>query len=139
MRFVNPEALLFLLIIPLYSWLHFRLHSVQRGLPLPTFSFLKKIHKPFVLRAYIPILFFGLATVSLILALARPQFGKEIVKTKQKGVDIIVALDTSASMLAEDFSPNRMEAAKIVIADFIKNQENNRVGGVVFAGFSFTL
>jgi len=71
--------------------------------------------------------------------MARPQAGREVTSTKEKGVDIILALDTSGSMLAEDFLPNRLEAAKKVIAEFVRNQKSNRVGMVVFAGRSFTL
>jgi Ca-activated chloride channel family protein len=72
-----------------------------------------------------------------ILALARPQWGFRWEQVKRKGVDIFIALDTSRSMLAEDFKPNRLERSKLAILDLLKSLEGDRVGLVAFAGSAF--
>lgn len=79
-----------------------------------------------------------LAAVLLVIAIARPQdeFSKE--KSSTKGIDIILAIDVSTSMLERDFSPNRTEAAKSVASEFVSKRPNDRIGVVVFAGESYT-
>jgi Ca-activated chloride channel family protein len=88
------------------------------------------IHIPFVFRI--------LALVALIVALARPQTSDSWQQVKREGIDIVLALDVSTSMLAEDFQPNRLEASKVVAAEFISGRPNDRIGLVTFAGESFT-
>jgi len=83
-------------------------------------------------------MFFGLAIVFLTIALARPQSVTEENQVTKNGVDILIALDVSESMLAEDLKPNRMEAAKKYINKFVSEVENDRVGLEVFAGKPFT-
>lgn len=140
MRFANPEAFLVLLFLPLGAWLWRRTPADPGGsLPLPTYQWLKSIRRGLSWKIWLPRLCSLSAVVLLILALARPQAGREITVSRAKGVDIILALDTSGSMLAEDFQPNRLEAAKRVISEFIRQQQTNRIGMVVFAGRSFTL
>jgi len=73
----------------------------------------------------------------LILALARPQIGAKLTMAKRYGVDILVAVDTSSSMLAQDIKPNRMEKAKLEISSFIDKFKGDRVGILTFAGDSF--
>lgn len=85
---------------------------------------------------------FALRMLSLsciIIALARPQTGTEQQTTSGEGIDIIFCLDISGSMLAQDFSPNRMDAAKQVASDFIDRRPTDRMGLVIFAGESFTM
>ena len=72
-----------------------------------------------------------------VLALARPQWGFKWEQVKRKGVDIFIALDTSKSMLAGDFKPNRLERSKLAILDFLKGLQGDRVGLVAFAGSAF--
>jgi Ca-activated chloride channel homolog len=79
-----------------------------------------------------------LAIACLILALARPQNSFEVKKTEGEGIDIVLCIDVSGSMLAQDFSPNRLEAAKQVAANFVSMRPTDRIGLVVFAGESFT-
>jgi Ca-activated chloride channel family protein len=79
-----------------------------------------------------------LCLAALIVALARPQSSYSNESITSEGIDIILAMDVSSSMLAEDFSPNRVEAAKAVARDFINARNNDRIGLVVFAGESFT-
>jgi Ca-activated chloride channel homolog len=87
-------------------------------------------HLPFILRM--------LVLAALIIALARPQSRSEGENMYTEGIDIVLALDISGSMLAEDFQPNRIEAAKAVARDFINARTNDRIGLVIFAGESFT-
>jgi Ca-activated chloride channel family protein len=79
-----------------------------------------------------------LALVLVIVALARPQTTSEGENVSTEGIDIVLVTDVSGSMLAEDFRPNRIEAAKAVAADFVDGRPNDRIGLVVFAGESFT-
>ena len=94
-------------------------------------SFRQRFHYlPFVLK----LLAFSLA----IVALARPQSSLSGRDIKTEGIDIMMALDISSSMLAEDLKPNRIEAAKKVAEEFIDSRPNDRIGLVVFGGESFT-
>src|SRR2546430_16129659 len=75
-----------------------------------------------------------LAVICLILALARPQWGFDWEPTKQRGLDILVAIDTSKSMLAEDIAPNRLTRAKLAALDLMQQAKTDRLGLVAFAG-----
>ena len=88
---------------------------------------------------HLPFLFRILTFICLILALARPQIRNDEELTNGEGIDIILCLDISGSMLAQDFSPNRMEAAKRVASDFIDARPTDRIGLVIFSGESFTM
>ena len=79
-----------------------------------------------------------LACILIVIAIARPQGSYTKEKSYTKGIDIVMAIDVSTSMLEKDFSPNRMEAAKTVAAEFVSKRPNDRIGVVVFAGESFT-
>ena len=88
-------------------------------------------HSLFVLRVMVVIL--------LIIALARPQTHSENAKTKvTEGIDIVMAIDVSASMLSQDLKPNRFEALKKVASQFVKDRPNDRIGLVIYAGESYT-
>src|SRR6202000_1610212 len=88
-----------------------------------------------------PLLFvLRLLTIScLIIALARPQTRNDEQLVNGEGIDIVLCLDISGSMLAQDFTPNRMEAAKNVASEFIDNRPTDRIGLVIFSGESFTM
>jgi Ca-activated chloride channel family protein len=88
-------------------------------------------HALFVLRL--------LVLVSIIFALARPQIRNDEQVVNGEGIDIMLCLDISGSMLAEDFTPSRMEAAKNVASEFIDNRPTDRIGLVIFSGESFTM
>lgn len=85
---------------------------------------------PFILRL--------LSLSCIIIALARPQVKFEERQTEGEGVDIVLCIDVSGSMTAQDFTPNRMEAAKKVAEDFVNSRPNDRIGIVIFSGESFT-
>ena len=79
-----------------------------------------------------------LAFASLVIGLADPQIGSKIEQGRRKGVDIIICLDVSNSMLAEDIKPGRLERAKFAISKLIDRLEGDRIGIVIFAGQAFT-
>jgi Ca-activated chloride channel family protein len=79
-----------------------------------------------------------LAFVAIVIGLARPQNTSETREETTEGIDIVMSLDISSSMLAEDFSPNRIEAVKKLAAEFIDQRKDDRIGLVIFSGESFT-
>ncbi|MEO8821562.1 MAG: VWA domain-containing protein [Ginsengibacter sp.] len=87
----------------------------------------------------LPFIFRLLALSCIIVALARPQTKFDETQTEGEGIDIILAIDVSGSMTAQDFTPNRMEAAKKVAEEFVDNRPSDRIGVVIFAGESFTI
>ncbi|GAO41713.1 hypothetical protein FPE01S_01_07270 [Flavihumibacter petaseus NBRC 106054] len=89
------------------------------------------VHVPFILRLF--------ALTLLIMALARPQTRFDEEQVSGEGVDIVLCIDVSGSMLAQDFTPNRLEAAKEVAANFVDTRKTDRIGVVIFSGESFTL
>lgn len=140
MHFANLEYLLGLAIIPiLVVWY---VYSFKKSKPSLTFSvtpILESFPKSFKQRAY-HILFVlkMLALASFIMALARPQTSSSKQDIEMQGIDIIVCLDVSTSMLAADFKPNRLEVSKDVAMEFIDGRPNDRIGLVVFSGEAFT-
>lgn len=138
--FAHPYLLLLLLVIPLLIvWYVLRYRKQKPALQFSNISLFKGIHKTFRQRAY-PLLFAlrMVAVGAIIVALARPQSKLSRQEMKVEGIDIVLAMDVSGSMLAEDFKPNRLEAAKKVAADFIDGRRNDRMGLVVFSGEAFT-
>jgi Ca-activated chloride channel homolog len=141
MQFANPIYFLLLLAIPLMVWFYLDRRKRHKGSlqfsdltvirQLPPSNRLRYRHVLSVLR----LLVIGLT----ILALARPQSGINGEEVTTEGIDIILSVDISGSMRAEDFKPrNRLYVAKQVIAEFIKGRRSDRIGMVVFAGRSFT-
>ncbi len=139
-NFVNKELFWLLLLLPIaIVWYIFKYKKQTAELKISsikgfktTNSWLPKArHLLFVLRL--------LALALLITAIARPQSVDVSTKTKTtRGIDIVMAIDVSASMLAKDLSPNRLEALKKVAAEFIKGRPNDRIGLVEYAGESYT-
>lgn len=140
MTFAHPEAFYLLLLLPLLVYLHFwREHKRATDFRFPTSVLLAGVKRSWrVWTRHIPFLLRMLALGLLVVVLARPQvFDKEISK-KVEGIDIVLCLDTSTSMLAEDLKPNRVEAAKKVAEDFVLGRESDRIGIVPFAAESWT-
>jgi Ca-activated chloride channel family protein len=140
-RFADPQYLWFLLLIPALVYWYLKRHRFMSGrIRFSDITVMKQMgqsakqrlrHGLFLLR----LLFIGL----IIVAFARPQSGSKMRETSTEGVDIVLALDVSSSMLAEDFKPkNRLVAAKRVAEEFIRGRKNDRIGLVIFAGESFT-
>ena len=140
MTFANYEYLfLLLLLIPYIIWYLLYNHKTMPSLQVsstdafryaPTSLRQRLIHLPFLLRL--------IALVSAILALARPQTTNNWSSQNVEGIDIMLCMDVSTSMLAEDLKPNRMEAAKQVAAEFVAGRPNDNIGLSIFAGEAFT-
>ncbi|MDZ7307575.1 MAG: VWA domain-containing protein, partial [candidate division KSB1 bacterium] len=141
LTFAQPWFLLLLVLLPLLAWWYSRTYQRRSATlrysnldlmrSLPQRSRYSSRHILFGLR--------WLAIALVIVALARPQSGQTEEEVTTEGIDIMLALDISSSMLAEDFRPkNRIEAAKLVAEQFITGRRSDRIGMVVFAARSFT-
>jgi Ca-activated chloride channel family protein len=140
-RFANPEFLLLFLIIPALIYWYIRQQQSSSGtLRYSNLGIVKSVKKS-PLKKYRHVLFVlrVVVIILLIVSFARPQSGSTEEEILTEGIDIILAMDISSSMLAEDFKPkNRLEAAKAVAEEFVKGRKNDRIGMVVFAAKSFT-
>lgn len=141
MVFANPTYLyLLLLLIPMIGWYVYKLSKSQASLQISSSEAFElpeakswKVylrHVPFVMRV--------VAIALLIVVLARPQSTNSWQNTSTEGIDIMLAMDISSSMLAEDLKPNRLEASKDVASSFINGRPNDNIGLVVFSAESFT-
>ena len=138
--FANPEFFWLLLLLPLMLlWYWFWNKKSQANVTFSTTIAFKKTkswsdalyHLLFALRM--------IAIALIVVALARPQTHSENAKTKiTDGIDIVMAIDVSASMLSQDLKPNRFEALKKVASQFVKDRPNDRIGLVIYAGESYT-
>ena len=137
--FAHIEFLWVLLILPLViAWHIWRFWQDQPTVSFSNLAWLEGavtskiwlIHSAFGLRV--------LALTAIIVALARPQSSTSFQNVTTEGIDIVMAVDISSSMLARDFEPNRLDAAKEVAIEFIKERPNDRIGLVVYSGESFT-
>jgi Ca-activated chloride channel family protein len=140
MTFYNPEYLfLLLLLIPIIFWYVWELHKSDASLQISSHQNLAKFPKSKKVKLrHLPFIFRVLAIVSIIFGLARPQASNSWRTENTEGIDIIMAMDISGSMMAEDLKPNRLEASKDVAIEFILSRPNDNIGLVVFAGESFT-
>lgn len=138
-EFSSPYWLLLLAIIPLM--LLYKYYSKRQEIEPMTFSTLESISGLYSWKEkaikYLPILRY-LALAALMLAMARPQQTLKEEVVKAEGIDIILAMDLSSSMLAKDFDPDRLTVSKEVAAKFVDKRVYDRIGLVVFAGDSFT-
>lgn len=140
MEFVDKEYfLLLLLLIPYIIWYFMyrkkseptmRMSDTQAYLYAPKSMRVRLVHLPMLLRC--------LAFALLVMVLARPQTHNAWNDKQVEGIDIMLAMDVSTSMLAEDLKPNRIEAAKEVASEFISSRPNDNIGLTIFAGEAFT-
>jgi len=139
-RFEDPQILILLLAIPAFVYMYVRRRR-QRSAAIrySDVESLKRAdvrhtgrnrHVLFALRI--------VALAALVVAFSRPQSGVTSETMNTEGIDIVLAIDVSSSMLAEDLEPNRLEAAKAVAAEFIQDRRDDRIGLVVFAAEAFT-
>lgn len=137
---LNPGFLWLLLLIPVFGvWYFWTNKKDTAALTIPSVKGFKT--KGIKLSTFKPILAVLrlLALALFIVALARPRNVEVSKKTKSnRGIDIVMAIDVSASMLAKDLKPNRLEALKIVASEFVDRRPNDRIGIVIYAGESFT-
>jgi Ca-activated chloride channel family protein len=138
-QFADPIYLWLLLAVPVVAYFMFRRRR-EAAIKFSDIALLRNVRRSrrvknrkilHVLRLF--------ALVLLIIALARPQAGKKTTEVSSEGIDIMLALDISGSMKAEDFKPqNRLVAAKEVIKDFVQGRQSDRIGLVIFSRRSFT-
>jgi len=137
--FVHPQFLLLLLALPVLVIWYIR-HTQRRFpvLKMPSMQALEG-HQSLRgrLRFILPTLR-GLAFVALVIALARPQSVEKEEEIKAEGIDIMLVMDLSSSMLAQDFKPDRLEVSKEVASEFVSKREYDRIGLAVFSGEAFT-
>lgn len=140
MQFAHPEYLwLLLVLIPLIVWYIFKQHNARPSMSISTVK--PFAHLPLTYKAWLRHVLFVLRLVAVacvIIVLARPQIKDNWRTTSTEGTDIILAIDTSTSMLARDFEPDRLEAAKALAQQFVAGRENDNIGIVIFAGESMT-
>ena len=138
--FVHPWYLLGLVLVPLLiGWWLWRYRKQDAAVQHSDIAVFDGIGKSLRVRLrWLPYALRCLAVAAMVVALARPQSSLSRQEMTVEGIDIVMAMDISGSMLAEDFRPNRLEAAKKVASDFIEGRKNDRVGLVVFAGQAFT-
>jgi Ca-activated chloride channel family protein len=139
-KFANPAFLWLLLVLPAIGYyLWWRRRKMTVVLQFSSLQVFDKIPRTVRERMrHIPIGLRMMAIALFIIALARPQSVSDKQNISTEGIDIVLELDLSGSMLAEDFNPNRIEAAKQVASEFIDGRMNDRIGLVVFSAESFT-
>lgn len=138
--FANKEFLWLLLVVPLLAiYYYYKRNAFKPPLTYSSFFLLKNIPKSFKVKTrFFPYLLRLMVITLLIIAIARPQSVSRGRDVQTEGIDIMISLDVSLSMLAKDFKPNRLEVAKQVIQKFIDNRPNDRIGMVIFGGEAFT-
>lgn len=140
LKFASPEAFYLLLLIPAaLVWYYYKGSKSYPSFQISDLSIFpqkRRRWKEYLLYGtwFLRILVFTL----LVIALARPQSTSSKQNVSVEGIDIVMAMDISGSMRAEDFKPNRLEASKDVAKEFIRGRNNDRIGLVVFSGESFT-
>ena len=140
MELVNKEyLLLLLLLIPYLLWyILYRKRSEPTFIMSDTYAY-NSIKKSWRMRIlHLPVFLRIVTFICIVIILARPQTHNSWGNKSVEGIDIMLAMDVSTSMLAEDLKPNRMEAAKKVAAEFISDRANDNIGLTIFAGEAFT-
>jgi len=140
-RFANPDYLYLLLLLPvmilLYIVNEIRKRRARRRLGESRLvsSLMPELSDS---RSVIKFMLLLLAEFSGIILLARPQFGSRIEDVRKQGIEVIIALDVSNSMLAEDIQPDRLSRAKQAISRLVDNLDNDKIGLIIFAGDAYT-
>ncbi|MBG0859901.1 MAG: VWA domain-containing protein [Bacteroidales bacterium] len=140
-RFANPDYLYLLLLLPvlLILWI---LNEIRKRNALSRLGeknlVSRLIPEQSGMRPLVKFILVLIASTSCIIILARPQFGTRLEEVRKQGVEVIIALDVSNSMLAEDIQPDRLTRAKQALTRLIDNLENDRIGLIVFAGDAYT-
>lgn len=140
MEFLHPKYLyLLLLLIPLTVWYVVRLSKTQASFRLASANAFNGMKPGFrVYMRHFPFILRLLSLALVIVVIARPQSVSSWEESETQGIDIVMALDVSGSMLAQDLLPDRLQAARKVAAEFITDRSNDNIGLVIFAGESFT-
>jgi len=140
LTFGNPGFLFFLLVIPLLiAWYFYRNKRQSADLQISTAEGFATVGRNLRFYIYHGLYILRLLAIALlIIALARPQTSLSRQDVSVEGIDLVIALDVSGSMLAMDFKPDRLEAAKDMAIEFIDGRPNDRIGLVIFSGETFT-
>jgi Ca-activated chloride channel homolog len=140
LEFANPWVFYFLILLPILAFIYYKLQ--RQFYPTIKFSTLQGVKTaPDVLRnkfSWLPHALRLAGMAAILVALARPQLPLQSVSVESEGIDIVLSMDVSSSMLARDFEPDRLEASKLVAADFINRRPNDRIGLISFSGESYT-
>jgi Ca-activated chloride channel homolog len=140
-RFANPDNFWFLAAIPVVTllWLISRYRASKALRNFGESRLVDElIPEKSSVRPYIKFILILTAFIMLVIAAARPQYGSKLEEVKKKGVEVIIALDVSNSMLAEDIKPNRLERSKQAIERLVDQLDNDKIGLIVFAGEAYT-
>lgn len=136
-RFEHPELLWLLLLVPVaaiaWTFLIFRNQKLAQRI-IPALLIDRVAYGQSAVRKWLRMSLWMVAAALLIIAIARPQIGTRLEEVKREGVDVLIAVDLSTSMLCEDFSPSRLETAKFAIQKFVNGLKGDRVGLIAFAG-----
>lgn len=140
LHFEHKEYFLLLLLIPLVTGLYFYVRFKTRK-QLNKIGNLELIHRLMPNRSekkgFIKLLLLDFILLFLSLALAQPQMGTKMEKVQRKGIDVMIALDVSKSMLSQDIVPSRLEKSKLLIQTLLKKLDGDRIGLVIFAGNAY--
>lgn len=136
--FSQPWFLLLLIVVPVMIWWYAARNSKRQGAIIISDASAKGLSTWKTSFRHLQFIFRLLAIILIIAALARPQTIFEEQNAEGEGVDIILCIDVSGSMTAQDLKPNRLEAAKAVAIDFVSKRLTDRIGIVIFSGESFT-
>ena len=139
-RFETPEYLYLLLLLPIfalahYMWTYRKRRNLRRYGDPELLKPLMKDVSP--LRTELKFWFLQLSIMFLVIALARPQYGTRVDTRKRSGIEAIIAMDISNSMLAEDVRPNRLEKAKMMVSNLVDNMTDDKIGLIVYAGQAY--
>jgi Ca-activated chloride channel family protein len=140
-RFANPDFLYLLLLLPVtvILWILNESRKKRALRRLGNAEFVKKLMPEFSgIRPNLKFFLQLVAASLVIIILARPQFGSKLEEVKKQGIEVIIALDVSNSMLAEDIQPDRLTRAKQALTRLIDNLDNDKIGLIVFAGDAYT-
>jgi Ca-activated chloride channel homolog len=140
-RFANSGFLYFLILIPILLILYivlvyFHNRALKRFMDNEFINTLTPLRSP--ARRNIKFILFLVVLTFLIVAIARPQFGSKLEQIKREGIEMVIALDVSRSMLAQDVKPNRLERAKLAIISLINRMKDDKIGMIIFAGDAYT-
>ena len=140
-RFAQPEYLSLLIIVPIlwglfiYGRYRSRRNLAKYGNPSVLAPLMTDVSK---YKPWIKFIIQQLAFIVIVFMLARPQFGSKLETVKKQGVEIMIALDVSNSMMAKDIAPNRLEKAKMMLSKLVDELDNDKIGLIVFAGDAYT-
>jgi Ca-activated chloride channel family protein len=139
MRFFHPHVLFLELLVPLLALFYFYVFRKKKQ-ALASFgdgALVQLLSSASVHRQALKCVLVMASLFFIVLALARPQFGTRLIEVQQKGADVVIAVDVSSSMTAEDIKPNRLDRAKTLLSGLVQGLSGNRVGIIAFAGTSF--